>query len=61
KATVTINDAAGQVIRVIRGEYAAGYHTINVTKSMLQGASGVLSYTVEVGKHKATRQMIVVQ
>ncbi|MEL7251839.1 MAG: T9SS type A sorting domain-containing protein, partial [Bacteroidota bacterium] len=61
EATVIIRDAAGQLIRVIKGDYAAGYNTIQLTKSMLQGASGVLNYTVETPEHKATRQMIVVQ
>ena len=60
-ATVTIRDAAGQLIRVIKGDYAAGYNTIQLTKSMLQGASGVLSYTVEAGEYQSTRQMVVVQ
>jgi hypothetical protein len=59
-ATVTINDASGRVLRVIKGDYAAGYNTINVTKQDLQGATGVLSYTIEAGEHRATRQMIVV-
>ncbi|MEL7423044.1 MAG: T9SS type A sorting domain-containing protein, partial [Bacteroidota bacterium] len=61
KATLTISDASGQVLQIIRGEYAAGYNTINVTKSQLQGASGVLSYTIQTSKHTATRQMIVVE
>jgi hypothetical protein len=60
-ATVTINDASGRVLRVIKGDYAAGYNTINVTKQDLQGATGVLSYTIEAGEHRATRQMIVVE
>jgi hypothetical protein len=59
-ATVTINDASGRVLTVIKGDYAAGYNTINVTKQMIQGAAGVLSYTVEAGEHRATKQMIVV-
>uniref|UniRef100_UPI0005C70F79 T9SS type A sorting domain-containing protein n=1 Tax=Lewinella cohaerens TaxID=70995 RepID=UPI0005C70F79 len=59
-ATVTINDASGRVLRVIKGDYAAGYNTINVTKQDLQGATGVLSYTIEAGEHRATKQMIVV-
>ncbi|MEO0873348.1 MAG: T9SS type A sorting domain-containing protein, partial [Bacteroidota bacterium] len=61
KATLTISDASGQVLQIIRGEYAAGYNTINVTKGQLQGASGVLSYTLETSEHKAARQMIVVE
>ncbi|MEL6831739.1 MAG: T9SS type A sorting domain-containing protein, partial [Bacteroidota bacterium] len=61
KATLTISDASGQVLQIIRGEYAAGYNTINVQKSQLLGASGVLSYTLETSEHKAARQMIVVE
>ena len=58
--TVTINDARGRVLTVIKGDYAAGYNTINVTRQMIQGATGVLSYTVEAGEHRATKQMIVI-
>ncbi|MEL6973744.1 MAG: T9SS type A sorting domain-containing protein, partial [Bacteroidota bacterium] len=61
KATLTISDASGQELQIIRGEYAAGYNTINVTKSQLQGASGVLSYTIQTSEYMATRQMIVVE
>jgi hypothetical protein len=59
-ATVTINDASGRVLTIIKGDYAAGYNTINVTKQMIQGATGVLSYTVTSGEFTATKQMIVV-
>ncbi|WP_367388691.1 T9SS type A sorting domain-containing protein [Lewinella sp. LCG006] len=59
-ATVTINDASGRVLTIIKGDYAAGYNTINVTKQMIQGATGVLSYTIKAGDHRATKQMIVV-
>ena len=72
KATLTISDATGQVLQIIRGEYAAGYNTVNVTKSQLQGASGVLNYTIQAtptqnasagktSEYTATRQMIVVE
>jgi hypothetical protein len=57
---VTINDASGRVLTVIKGDYAAGYNTINVTKQMIKGTTGVLTYTVEAGEHRATKQMIVV-
>ena len=71
-ATVTINDASGRVLTIIKGDYAAGYNSINVTKQMIQGATGVLSYTVttspaqragtagKAGEFTATKQMIVV-
>ena len=60
-ATVTINDASGRVLRIIKGDYAAGYNSINVTRQMIKGATGVLSYTVEAGDHRATKQMIMVE
>ncbi|MEO0873954.1 MAG: hypothetical protein AAFY48_05040, partial [Bacteroidota bacterium] len=59
--TITITDAKGQVIYQLKQDYMTGYNTIQLTKSMLQGASGVLNYTVETPAYKATRQMIVVQ
>jgi hypothetical protein len=59
-ATVTINDASGRVLTIIKGDYAAGYNSINVTKQMIKGATGVLSYTVTTDNYTATRQMIVV-
>ncbi|WP_367391122.1 HYR domain-containing protein [Lewinella sp. LCG006] len=68
--TVTINDARGRILTVIKGDFAEGYNTINVTKQMIQGATGVLSYTVEArlangeagqaGDYRATKQMIVI-
>ncbi|WP_367392861.1 hypothetical protein [Lewinella sp. LCG006] len=58
--SVTISDASGRVLNVVRGDYAAGYNTINVTKEMIQGATGVLTYTVTAGEFTATKKMIVV-
>ncbi|MEZ4985144.1 MAG: hypothetical protein R2795_08940 [Saprospiraceae bacterium] len=62
EATVTtITDVSGRVLTVLRGDYAAGYNTINVTKDMIQGATGVLSYTVTAGEYTATKTMVVVK
>ncbi len=61
EATVTISDASGRVLTVVRGDYAAGYNTINLTKEMIQGATGVLTYTVTAGEFTATKQMIAVK
>ncbi|MEL7249495.1 MAG: hypothetical protein AAFO03_13800, partial [Bacteroidota bacterium] len=72
---ITISDASGRVLQIIKSDCAAGYNTIEVTKSMLQGAKGVLSYTLEATPtspqtvtqaikpqvYNATRQMIVVE
>ncbi|PTM09659.1 MAG: hypothetical protein DA408_17780, partial [Bacteroidetes bacterium] len=61
QATVTITDASGRVLTVVRGDYAAGYNNINVTKDMIQGATGVLTYTVTSGAFTATKTMVVVK
>jgi hypothetical protein len=34
---------------------------VNVTRDMLKGATGVLSYTVTAGEFTATRKMVVVE
>ncbi|WP_026211420.1 T9SS type A sorting domain-containing protein, partial [Lewinella cohaerens] len=61
EVTLTINDASGRVLTVLRGDYAAGYNTINVSKSQVQGATGVLGYTVTAGEFTATKTMIAVK
>lgn len=71
---LTIHDAGGRLLQVIKGEYSAGYHSVMVSKSMLRGASGLISYTLQVrpkwsdtnargdrAELTATRQMIVVE
>ncbi|MGH1437180.1 MAG: HYR domain-containing protein [Lewinella sp.] len=59
-ATITIRDAKGALIQVIEGDYSSGYHTVQLTKQMINGATGVFTYTVEAGDYRATKQMIVV-
>ena len=61
EVTLTINDAAGRVLTVLRGDYAAGYNTVNVSKDMIQGATGVLSYTISTSDYSATKSMVVVK
>jgi hypothetical protein len=60
-ATVTIRDVAGKLIRIIKGDYAAGYNSLKLTRQEMNGATGVLSYTVTAGEYTATRKMIVVE
>eukprot|EP00903_Cladosiphon_okamuranus_P000116 g116.t1 len=61
EVTLTINDAAGRVLTIVRGDYAAGYNTVNVSKDMIQGATGVLSYTISTPDYSATKSMVVVK
>jgi hypothetical protein len=61
EATVTISDASGRVLTIVRTDAAAGYNTINVTKDMVQGATGVLTYTVTAGEFTATKTMVAIK
>jgi hypothetical protein len=65
EATITISDASGRVLTIVRTDAAAGYNTISVTKDMVQGATGVLTYTLRAGDlgsaETATKTMVVVK
>jgi hypothetical protein len=61
KASITISDASGRVLTVIRKDFSAGYNTQTITKAMVNGATGVLSYTVTAGDFSATKSMIAVK
>jgi hypothetical protein len=52
--TITINDVTGRTLKVIRGEFAKGYNTVNVNDL----PSGVMYYTLESGDFTATLKMI---
>jgi DUF4097 and DUF4098 domain-containing protein YvlB len=54
-ASLTITDATGRVIKVIEGEFAAGYNTVNV--KLLSG--GVYYYNLKAEDFTATKKMIV--
>jgi hypothetical protein len=60
-AMVTVSDASGRVLTTVRGDYAAGYNTVKLTKEMIQGATGVLTYTVTAGEFTATKKMVAVK
>jgi hypothetical protein len=60
-ATVTINDVTGRVLTVLFVDGAAGRNMVNVTRDMLKGATGVLSYTVTAGEFTATKKMVVAE
>jgi hypothetical protein len=58
-ATLTITDAAGKVVRVVKGEYARGYNEVNL--SDFGGVSGVLYYRLDTPTHSATRKMVILE
>jgi hypothetical protein len=59
-AIITIYDVTGKAIKVVKGTYTKGYNSLEINKSEL-GAAGVMYYTLEAGKYKATRKMIIVE
>jgi hypothetical protein len=60
KATLTINDVTGRVLKVVRGEYAKGANQISINSKDLP-ASGVLYYTLTAGEYTATKKMIIIE
>jgi hypothetical protein len=60
-ATITVHDASGRVVARLSGDYAAGYNTVRLTRDALNGATGVMTYTVTAGTYTATRRMLVVE
>jgi hypothetical protein len=56
-ATLTITDASGKVVRIIEGDYQAGYHELTLRD--LGGVSGVLYCRLDTPTHTATRKMVV--
>jgi len=59
KASLTIRDVAGKVIRTVNGEYAAGMNTISIEKSDINTV-GVLYYTLLSDDFSETKKMIIV-
>ena len=55
-ATLTVFDVSGQVVKTVKGEFAAGYHKTEMTKEEL-GHPGVFYYRLETAGHTATMKM----
>lgn len=58
--SLTIHDASGRMIKLIRGDFARGNHQFQIKRSDLAG-SGVLYYTLTSGAFTATKKMIVIE
>ena len=57
EVTLTITDAQGRVVKLFRGNYGAGRHTLTLEAKDLP--RGVLYYTLRAGSFFATRGMLV--
>lgn len=60
EVSLQIHDAAGRVIKLIRGTYAQGPNQIKLNRNDLTDG-GVLYYTLTAGEYTATRKMIVIR
>jgi hypothetical protein len=59
--SLTVQDVQGRVVMVRQIEGNAGYNTTTLTVGQLNGASGVLTYTLIAGDYSATRKLVVLQ
>ena len=58
EAVISIMDVNGKVVRVIEGDFAAGFNNVRVNNIE---ATGVLYYTLESGDFTATKKMIIIE
>ncbi len=59
KATFTVYDISGRVIKSIEDDYSKGYNEISINRSELQ-SSGVLYYQLENAEHIASKKMVLI-
>ena len=59
-ARLTVTAVDGKVVKVINGDYKAGYNTISVNKSDLN-ATGVFYYRLETADHSASKKMVIIE
>ncbi|MBI1227845.1 MAG: HYR domain-containing protein [Bacteroidetes bacterium] len=57
KATLTVYDLSGKVLKTISDDFAKGYNEIILNQNEL-GASGILFYQLETDTQTATRRMV---
>src|SRR5690606_19363803 len=55
EAVLTIYDVTGQLIKSVKGEYAAGYNEVWLTSTEL-GVTGVLYYQLDTDQYTATKK-----
>ena len=59
EATMTLYDVTGKVLKVIEGDYDAGYNLITVSQGDLN-VNGMIYYKLQSGAYTATRHMIAI-
>lgn len=57
-ATLTVSNAEGRIVKMVKGNYAKGINTITLNRADLQ--PGILFYQLDTPTHSAVKKMIVV-
>ncbi|MEO0044049.1 MAG: hypothetical protein RL329_3497, partial [Bacteroidota bacterium] len=60
KATLSIYDVTGKLVKMVEGNYTAGYNALQLTKTDMN-VNGVLYYRLESGNNTATKKMIIME
>lgn len=60
-ATLRIFDVKGSLLKTVTGSYEAGKNFINVNKSELNLAQGILYYQLETDRNTMTKKMIIIE
>jgi hypothetical protein len=58
-ATLTISNAGGRIIKVVKGAFTKGLNTVTLQRADL--ATGILFYQLDTPTHSAVRKMIVAE
>jgi hypothetical protein len=59
RATLKVYDVTGKVVKVVRGDFAKGYNSINLDRTDIQG-NGMLYYQLDTPTDSATKRMILI-
>jgi hypothetical protein len=59
EATLTITNAEGRVVKMLKNDFAKGFNTVTLQRAELE--SGILFYQLDTPTHSATKKMIVVE
>ncbi|MBK7937136.1 MAG: T9SS type A sorting domain-containing protein [Lewinellaceae bacterium] len=58
-ATLTVSNAEGRILKVLKGSFAKGINTVTLNRADLQ--AGILFYQLDTPTHSAVKKMIVVE
>ena len=60
QARLTVTSIDGRVVKVMIGDYKAGFNSVTINKSDL-GTNGVFYYRLETAEHSASKKMVIIE